>query len=218
MATAPATKDTSEPSTAECCVCGEPQKPNDKAAILKCNHIFCKSCLNEAFEHGFANRMSFPPRCCNGVIHPDAVLSHLSDKNVRQVEEKYHEWIKETKGFCCKVECYGVLGKSFDRLWKPCLQCQSLTCRVCGGAKDDHSDLSQHPRPEFQQADADMVALAAEEEWKLCPRCHVPVEWGEDGCTLITCPCGQDFCIECGNPVDFIEKEDCGCPWGEEDL
>lgn len=49
----------------------------------------------------------------------------------------------------------------------------------------------------FDKNDQDFIKFVQGAKYKQCPRCKFWVE-RNDGCSTMTCKCGQEFCYDCG--------------------
>lgn len=173
---------------------------NEGAARAPCGHIYCQSCIRQMFEVSLNNEALFPPRCCRGEIPLDAV-SHVLTKAIADAYQlKKVEYSTENRTYCCVPTCSAFIPPEVitHGFRATCLNCGWPTCAKCKQSYHFNTDCP------VNVATQQVMNIAAREGWRTCGRCNMLLE-RVDGCIHMTCRCGYQFCIRCG------DKWPCGC-------
>jgi hypothetical protein len=146
---------------------------------LRCTHRWCASCINDAFSAATKYRPSYPPRCCQE-IKVDHVCSHLKVDVRKRFQSKKLEWDCVNPTYCRNPRCSMFLDQSRIRGMEatcPKPDCGKKTCIKCKMTAHGTSACSK------KEEDSRTRAMAAEWNWKRCPKCHIRVELSE-GCAI----------------------------------
>ncbi|XP_047956028.1 E3 ubiquitin-protein ligase RSL1-like [Salvia hispanica] len=205
-----------ESSEFTCEICVEPAPKSEKKFRNgdKCHHPFCTDCVAkyirvEVEDHN-SGRVRCPAVGCRHELLPlecaevvgAALLVRwcdvLCESAIAGVERCYCPNVR-----CNELivnECGEVAGKS------KCPNCKEMFCFECKGSW--HAGFTCEESVEDRDGgDVAFGILVEQNKWRRCPRCRHFVELME-GCPIIRCRCGSDFCYRCQVLVD---KPWCRC-------
>ena len=147
----------------------------------KCGHSFCDECTKDLYLASIRDEELYPPRCCGQVFPPGIALRMLDFKQLRDFGERAMEYAAKDRVYCADPMC--------SRFIPPFhIEGEVGTCSACKQQTHVPCRALAHPGIDCP-LDVDLqnvLAIAQEEEWKRCSRCHTMVELG-DGCNHITC-------------------------------
>ena len=144
-----------------------------EAAILACNHAYCRDCINRMFESALQNDASFPAKCCQP-IPIETVRHFLPADLVRRYETKKVEMDTPDKTYCSNRQDCGkfIPTENIRNGSARCPTCNWVTCAKCGTREhggDCPTDIGK------QQA----LDLVREKRWQTCFSCKQGVELSE---------------------------------------
>lgn len=182
--------------------------PPRKAAKLKCGHRMCHSCLKRSFKLSITDPQHMPPRCCTADNIPLKHVEKLFDNEFKKTwNKKFTEYSAKNRIYCIKRGCNEFIrpedihhsddGKKYGR----CARCRTKVCVRCNGKWHGGRDCPK------DEETVRFLAQAKDEGWQRCFRCKAMVELKE-GCNHMTCRCGAEFCMICGE-----RWKSCDCPW-----
>ncbi|WQF87236.1 Putative IBR domain, E3 ubiquitin ligase RBR family, TRIAD supradomain-containing protein [Colletotrichum destructivum] len=176
-----------------CIVCSGGRQPKSR---LPCGCWMCPPCLRACIRVGL-RAGGWPPRCCEP-LHQDQIESADRERPgllslYRQIREE-NETVGGERMYCSTPACAAFIpprGAHVRDDEMECPACGEGTCRRCR----QHT----HPGRPCRQEDEDEMLMDTMDEQNLspCPRCRRIIELAE-GCYHITCPCGHQFCYQCG--------------------
>lgn len=121
--------------------------------------------------------------------------------------KKFTEYSAKNRIYCIKRGCNEFIrpedihhsddGKKYGR----CARCRTKVCVRCNGKWHGGRDCPK------DEETVRFLAQAKDEGWQRCFRCKAMVELKE-GCNHMTCRCGAEFCMICGE-----RWKSCDCPW-----
>lgn len=143
---------------------------------LSCGHGYCRPCLNQLVSTGLANRMSFPPRCCNGRQGLDmaSIQTHLDTDVLARYLEIVEEYSSRDPVYCANRVCSRYIEQIRIRnspgKFVRCGQCPTLTCVECKQGQGQHTgdDGATCKKVEELMSEDDRK-LAQSNRWKHCP-------------------------------------------------
>ncbi|KAF2753230.1 hypothetical protein EJ05DRAFT_458195 [Pseudovirgaria hyperparasitica] len=177
----------------ECSSCGESFHHFD-VIRLSCQpepHNYCRDCLRGMFEASMTDSGLFPPRCCKGHIPLSSVQDFFTRDFLAEFEIRRIELSTPNPTYCSEELCHRFIPP--DRIQASvgtCRGCNRKTCAVCKSPQ--HDGLC----PEDKDTKS-LLSTAQEKEWQQCLKCRHMVAI-DAGCNHIECPCGAQFCYECG--------------------
>ncbi|KUI55162.1 Putative E3 ubiquitin-protein ligase ARI4 [Cytospora mali] len=191
----------------ECVVCMD-DIPSRKTAKLKCGHRMCHSCLKRSFKLSITDPQHMPPRCCTADNIPLKHVEKLFDNEFKKTwNKKFTEYSAKNRIYCIKRGCNEFIrpedihhaddGRKYGR----CVRCRTKVCVKCNGKWHSARDCPK------DEETVRFLAQAKDEGWQRCFRCKAMVELKE-GCNHMTCRCGAEFCMICGE-----RWKTCQCPW-----
>ncbi|XP_024967277.1 probable E3 ubiquitin-protein ligase RNF217 [Cynara cardunculus var. scolymus] len=196
-------QDEDEEDAFTCEICSEPANTKFKNDH-KCIHPFCTDCMIKYIQMKLDDNLSdikCPAMACNHSLEP---LS-CRPKIARQLFDKW-----------CDVLCESAVLK-LDRVYCPNQDCSELIVNECG-ERDLKRCLCPNCMKPFcfwckvpwhagymceesgetrDENDVAFGVLAERKGWIRCPTCQHFVELA-DGCTIVRCRCGIEFCYRCG--------------------
>ncbi|EEA18499.1 IBR finger domain protein [Talaromyces marneffei ATCC 18224] len=190
----------------QCVACVEEKEFVDVVRV-PCQHEYCRICLEDLFKTSMTDESLFPPRCCRQRINVNVARIFLKSELVKQFEKKKIEFETPNRTYCYSPECSAFIEPThIHGEVATCPICEHTTCINCkqrahtGDCPDDRA---------MQQ----LLATAQENGWQRCYSCWRIVELNY-GCNHMTCPCGAQFCYNCGEAW-----KNCACEqWNEHRL
>ncbi|KAI1460257.1 hypothetical protein F4805DRAFT_478791 [Annulohypoxylon moriforme] len=180
-----------------CDVCKEEFLPNF-VTRLACSHFHCQVCLRENAHNAYLTKPFAPARCC--MVIPNDVFMTLGVFSTREMSV-YSNMAEEyttpgVKLYCHDRDCNAFIPRSeYTQRTAKCQRCHKNTCKTC--AQKSHFGVCDPAHLNVPASNDPLFKLAADQGWRQCPNCLTLVEH-EDGCTHMTCICGQKFCYLCG--------------------
>ena len=179
-----------------------------------CGHALCSGCfepyLTSLVSIGRPEVACCQPEC-NGAITIEQCIEVLgSTPIILKLRQMQNEAALTHKVFCTNNKCgavfdavYATLGVNGVRNW-PKVQCPRCCMGMCAdchvpwhqGVKCD--SFQKIPDDFRDQADLDLLRLAAEQQFRKCPSCCELVEKRVGDCNWIECRCSCKFCYGCG--------------------
>ena len=158
----------------------------ERTTVLKlaCIHFICASCTRNAFELASRDESSFPPRCCQRIPLPIALV-FLDDKLHGRYLKKALEFSTKDRLYCSDAACSAFI----PLLQAPmsgqpeisnvqCLECREWTCVKCRGKGHLYTSCSADLE---STEDKILAQTAADQGWQQCRSCKRFVERSE-GC------------------------------------
>ncbi|KAJ2896677.1 putative E3 ubiquitin-protein ligase ARI4 [Zalerion maritima] len=197
-------------TVAECLICMEALHSREMAR-LKCDHQMCFPCLQRNFELSLTDPQHMPPKCCDDPI-PLTLVDHLFDNKFKmRWNRKLTEFSLKNPTYCPNKRCNSLIlpkhieprRKGYQSKMAVCPKCHTEACTTCKGKW--HKSKRCPRDPEANK----LLDRARQEGWPMqkCYKCNTVVELKE-GCNHMTCHCGAEFCMLCGD-----KWKRCGCPW-----
>ncbi|KAF5653136.1 e3 ubiquitin ligase ARI10 [Fusarium sp. NRRL 25303] len=182
-------EESAETEMQHCDICGE-LRPIMAFQPLLCGDEYCNLCIIETVKVSLSSTLHFPVKCCNEEIPPKVIEEHKTTDRTYCSNRQCLEFIPPNNTSDDGEPCYGDEAK--------CPACNDITCTICKN-KAHAGDCEK--QNEWEKS----LELAEGEGWKRCSRCGHLIE-RSDGCPLMTCPCGHEFCYSCGKG-----SETCDC-------
>ncbi|KAG5638839.1 hypothetical protein H0H81_009610 [Sphagnurus paluster] len=162
-----------------------------------CGHDYCVDCVQDIVSNATKDESSFPPRCCQKALSPEAFAPFLTRKIQAEYDSKRLEFSTPApkRIFCPTSTCSAFLGSSQGAgKTLTCTKCAVVVCTAC--------KLHEHPGETCSENTftAGVKKLAKEKRWQTCPDCHELVE-KTVGCNHIVCRCKANFCYGCGKKM-----------------
>ncbi|KAI8624302.1 hypothetical protein F5Y19DRAFT_322923 [Xylariaceae sp. FL1651] len=187
--------------------------PTSKLAKLKCGHRWCRVCLKRRFELSISDTQHMPPKCCT----PDYIpLKHVNrlfnDGFKRTWNQKFAEFSARDRIHCPSKRCRELIQPNQIRHYKTgrsSATCRGCNTRICCACYNKWHESKHCPADEET---VQFLKTAKEEGWQRCYKCTAMVELKE-GCNHMTCRCGAEFCMICGE-----RWKTCECPWFNYDM
>ena len=205
-----------EPNMATCNICLEEYDQNDITnPELDCKNHFHGKCLIDYVESELNNN-HFPIRCpvclddkrheVNYKIILDILLINDKDNLAQKLEAKSLNYLAENNpedvSFCPTPGCNYMC--SFDRneFHLDCPLCKKSYCLKCKTEWHKGMTCEEYQRTKNKdENDVKFEEFVRGNNYKQCPNCK---RWVEkiSGCNFIACPCGSNFCYNCGKLYD----------------
>lgn len=155
-------------SDTACCACSEHFRSSD-VFRLKCNDVFCRTCLMKVIKLAMQDKSVFPPRCHRQALSRDIICLLLSEQELEDYSNAEIEVSCAIKTYCSNASCGRFVPPAqiiADRAY--CTRCESSTCTNCKN-KFHHDDCSEDPSLQAT------LALAADQKWQRCFSCRAVV-------------------------------------------
>ncbi|CAD8048977.1 unnamed protein product [Paramecium primaurelia] len=181
----------------KCIICLENIQSN-RYLLTACQHIYHKNCLNNLIEA----QVDLPIRCPNLQCRQEILREDLEQITSKQVMDKLDKFafnqylMSHPNIFQCPTQnCSGIY--EIEGPIQVCMICQQIFCTKC--KKLFHEGIC---------GEQSFVDLARRQQYKQCSLCN---RWIEKtyGCNHISCPCGHEFCYECGK--QWVKGMECRC-------
>ena len=158
-----------------CMICSTKNDEVGGLITLRCDHRWCKDCLETTFSLSLKDETTYPPRCCWYNIPFKEVQKHLPPSLSREFQSRQLEMQTKNKTYCHKPDCSVFIAPhSIHNGEAICQKCSARTCANCR--------CSAHFGPCSEGEDAAFMEFAKSKSWKRCPTCRRMVE-KEDGCS-----------------------------------
>ncbi|RZC01363.1 E3 ubiquitin-protein ligase RNF144A [Glycine soja] len=202
-------KETGESSQQVYCgICMDAKYGEEMFRNQNCSHSFCDDCIGRYVATKVQENISMvkcPHPKCKGVIEPQYCRSFIP----KEVFDRWEDALCENlvpgsqKFYCPFKDCSAMLINDAEEIVtvSECPHCNRLFCAQCkvswhaGVECKEFQNLKEYER---EREDLMVMELAKNKNWKRCPKCSFYVE-RIDGCTRITCRCGNEFCYACGS-------------------
>ncbi|KAK7389697.1 hypothetical protein VNO78_24960 [Psophocarpus tetragonolobus] len=202
-------KEGGESSQVYCGICMEPKSREEMFRNQNCTHSFCDDCIGRYVGAKIQENISVvkcPDPKCTGVVEPQFCRSIIPKEVLDRWENALCEnWLLGSQNFCCPFkDCSAMLISDAEETvtTSECPHCNRLFCAQCKVSWHAGMDCNEfrNLKPDERGRDDLMVLeLAKDKSWRRCPRCKFFVEKIE-GCSHISCRCGNEFCYVCGSP------------------
>jgi len=179
-----------------CVICQDPIA--DVVIRVPCGHYYDKECLTNLFENSIKDETLYPARCCRRNIPLRSIQSYLTESLAKSFAEKSKEFETLNRVYCAKPTCSRFLGPQKEQKVTPKpYRCPEATCRTstCSRCKEEVHTTLPHSCQSHQR-DQEVLNLARETGWQLCPGCGRVIELNT-GCYHMTCYCKTEFCYLC---------------------
>ncbi|KAF9064890.1 hypothetical protein BDP27DRAFT_1229708 [Rhodocollybia butyracea] len=196
--------------TFTCGVCLDVTPDEDLALVEKCQHQFCRECLQNYVLSKISDRR-FPivcPTCMSdkALTDPGIVEHNLIEQ--MNISPKDYEILEEMmlSRYCIPVHCSKCSQTAFvDR--EEYQEQSIVTCPLPGCTHAWCKNCTQTIEPGGPQHSCDgsneLASLMKKQGWKACPGCKTNIQ-KTDGCNHMTCPspgCNMHFCYRCGQAI-----------------
>ncbi|KAL4803930.1 hypothetical protein BDV18DRAFT_33421 [Aspergillus unguis] len=176
-----------------CFICAD-WKQSEQMVTLRCSHHECKDCIRkQAFSR-------FPPSCCDWKVSDEALLECLSREELAMLKSRSEERAlpASKRWYCPGTSCRKWIPPEELLVKGSRLTCsRTYTCPYCQVNICYQCRQQVHEGKCPPDANAGILALAAQQNWARCKRCGILVE-RIDGCPAVRCQCGNNFCHFCG--------------------
>nr|OQO30093.1 hypothetical protein B0A51_02655 [Rachicladosporium sp. CCFEE 5018] len=198
-----------------CAVCMDDIASNGKQVVtVQHQWKLCWECLRQLFERAAAAEEDHPAKLTGYyILRTQDYTNILGDDLI----ERYNEMgdrkkvLPVNREFCsdpCGQYVGGVIRDATENMQviatcKDTLSCGKIWCLKCGehliekAAAFDHSGCSFDFAAKVKQQEDALAGLTRGVEYQLCPKCN-RAEQLTDGCSHMSCPCGQGYCYDCG--------------------
>ncbi|KAG5141838.1 hypothetical protein JHK82_017533 [Glycine max] len=212
-------KETGESSQQVYCgICMDAKYGEEMFRNQNCSHSFCDDCIGRYVVTKVQKNISMvkcPHPKCKGVIEPQYCRSFIP----KEVFDRWENALCENlvlgsqKFYCPFKDCSAVLINDAEEIVtvSECPHCNRLFCAQCKvswHAGVDCKEFQNLKEYEREREDLMVMELAKNKSWKRCPKCIFYVE-RIDGCTHITCRCGNEFCYACGSSWSGGQHYEC---------
>ncbi|KAI9093982.1 hypothetical protein K1719_023329 [Acacia pycnantha] len=181
-----------------------------------CEHVFCSNCVASYVASKLQENISMvkcPDPKCRGIIEPLFCRSIIPEELFERWENAVCEnlILGSQKFYCPFKDCSAMMVDDGDEVVtsSECPNCRRLFCAQCKvtwHAGMDCAEFQISQKVDQTQNDDLLKELAKNNKWRRCPRCRFFVE-KIDGCTHISCRCGNQFCYGCGS--DWNQHHGC---------
>ncbi|KAJ9615815.1 hypothetical protein H2200_001892 [Cladophialophora chaetospira] len=120
----------------QCYMCTDNQGYSQTTIVGDCDHVWCRSCLTEAFELATKNESNYPVRCCRDspiipLDHP-GIVSLVGHELISAVQAKVVEYETADKTYCHDPKCSTfIVPTTIEEARAVCATCQKITCAQC---------------------------------------------------------------------------------------
>ncbi|OHW93234.1 IBR domain-containing protein [Colletotrichum incanum] len=187
--------DDNEDKGPECVVCTSGRQPKNR---LPCGCWMCPRCLRACIRAGL-RAGGWPPRCCEP-LHQEHIEQAGRERPgllrlYRQIREE-NETDGEERVYCSRPACAAFIPSR-----GPHVRGDDMECPACREGMCRRCRQTIHPGRPCREEDEDEMLMDAMDEnnFSPCPRCRRIIDLA-GGCHHITCPCGYEFCFQCGGP------------------
>ncbi|XP_028796257.1 probable E3 ubiquitin-protein ligase RNF144A [Neltuma alba] len=181
-----------------------------------CEHVFCSDCMASYVASKLKENISSMVKCpdpkCRSIIEPLFCRSIIPDELFERWENAVCEnlILGSQKFYCPFKDCSAMLVDDGDEVVtsSECPNCRRLFCAQCKVTWHAGMDCTEFQSQKADQTHNDdlLKELAKNKRWRRCPRCRFFVE-KIDGCSHISCRCGNQFCYGCGS--DWNQHHGC---------
>lgn len=184
----------------DCIICVD-TFPKSETLRLKCNCIWCFGCLERVFTLATEDKANMPSKCCEE-INPGHYGSSLRKRLPRSLVKLYNlkrqEFALKRPVYCPAKDCGEWIqphmvqrDAATGRAVGTCPKCRKRVCYKC-------RDKFHGAKPCDKKGEEAMNDLIRKNQnFQRCYRCSTVVERAF-GCSHMTCRCGAEFCIGCG--------------------
>ncbi|KAK6344340.1 hypothetical protein TWF696_007979 [Orbilia brochopaga] len=192
-----------------CGVCND-YVPAGISVRCPCGHIYCRECLRRVAHNAIKDESMYPLKCCKQEVPVETLMKVLAAAECQEYMDAGVEYATADRVYCTNKGCLKFIPP--DRVEHGTrAACTACGTRVCTRCKNEEH-LSSPCRTTDEEVQA-VLNLATENGWRRCHRCQQMIEL-HHGCNHMTCPCGAEFCYECG-----AQWKNCGCDtWQENRL
>lgn len=146
---------------------------------LKCDHIYCKSCVQNLFEASMTDESLFPPRCCCQPIAIEDITALVTPGIVERFYARKVEMETPNRTYCSSSLCSSfVHPENIKADLATCQKCGATTCAICK-AESHAGDCPNDPVIQ------DLRKFSSKQGWKTCFNCNRIIELTV-GCNHIT--------------------------------
>ncbi|OAQ94367.1 IBR domain-containing protein [Purpureocillium lilacinum] len=193
---------------ASCFNCRSDFKSATALQHLACGHSFCSGCVRCMVDQASSDESKMPPRCCLP-LQPSTIQAVLDpaaqEAFLKAVVQFSTPW--QRRVFCSKATCGEFIPyrKHADPNTPFVATCRKCLTRVCTICKADAHPVGTDCPEDLEVESAPKIGSSS--GVRRCYRCRDLVERTADSSDL-TCPCGAQFCADCGGVWDST----IGCP------
>ncbi|CAF1135745.1 unnamed protein product [Adineta ricciae] len=207
--------------TCDCC-CDDQLLDDD---MIECdnNHEFCRTCVKNYIENGFASDGACFFSCLNPTCHSEYSTSlmgqllspTLFSRLLNKIQQEELRRANISNFEQCKYCTFGtIIDDPNERVFR-CFnqECLKETCRNCG--EPNHIPLRCDEVEKKDELDMRTFIenRVSEAMIRICYRCHRRF-YKLEGCNKMTCTCGASMCYVCRKPIKgydhFNNNEKCG--------
>ncbi|OQO11716.1 hypothetical protein B0A48_03443 [Cryoendolithus antarcticus] len=202
-------------SMLRCAVCMDDLASHGKQVVtVQHQWKLCWDCLRQFFERAAAAEEAHPAKLTGyHILRTEDYTNVLGDDLIKRYNEmgERKKVLPVNRIFCtdpCGQYVGGIIRDAADNMQaiatcKDTMSCGKIWCLKCGEHLPDKAAAFNHSGCRFdfaakvkQQEDA-LAGLTRGVEYQLCPKCN-RAEQLTEGCSHMSCPCGQGYCYDCG--------------------
>ncbi|KAL2336355.1 hypothetical protein Fmac_010801 [Flemingia macrophylla] len=201
-------KERGESSSVYCGICMDVKPSGEMFRYENCSHSFCDDCIGKYVAAKIQENISMvkcPDPKCKVVVEPQYCGSIVPREVIDRWEDALCEnlLLESQKFYCPFKDCSAMLIYDAEEVVtaSECPHCNRLFCAQCkvswhaGVECREFQNLKQSER---EKEDLMVIELAKNQSWRRCSKCNFYVE-KVDGCSHVTCRCGNEFCYACGS-------------------
>ncbi|XP_027337346.1 probable E3 ubiquitin-protein ligase RNF217 [Abrus precatorius] len=191
-----------------CGICMEAKPGEEMFRNQNCSHSFCDDCIVRYVAAKIQENISMvkcPDTKCKGVLEPQCCRSIIPKDVFDRWENALCEnlVLASQKFYCPFKNCSAMLVCDAEEVitTSECPHCNRLFCAQCKVAWHAGMDCERYRRlKEGDRVTEEqmIMELAKNKSWRRCSKCKFYVE-KVDGCSHISCRCGNEFCYACGS-------------------
>ncbi|CAH2047620.1 unnamed protein product [Thlaspi arvense] len=178
--------------------------------VALCYHQFCVECVKKHIEVRLLEGTI--PRCPHYQCESKLTLRSCASLLTPKVRALWARMIQDEsipvtdRVYCPNLRCSALMSRTEisksteqDGSMRCCFKCGKPFCISCivswhsNLSWDDYKRLGPYPTTN----DMLLKVLANQEKWRQCRKCKHMIELSE-GCSKVTCRCGNTFCYTCG--------------------
>ncbi|KAK6433234.1 hypothetical protein LTR95_010588 [Oleoguttula sp. CCFEE 5521] len=198
-----------------CAVCMDDLAPRGNQVVtIRHQWKLCWDCLKQLFERATAAEEDHPAKLTGYyVLRTEDYTNILGDDLIKRYNEmgQRKKVLPVNRVFCtdpCGQYVGGIIRDAAENIQaiatcKDTMSCGKIWCLKCGEnlpdktAAFDHAGCSFNFAAKVKQQEDALAGLTRGVEYQLCPKCN-RAEQLTDGCSHMSCPCGQGYCYDCG--------------------
>nr|XP_007135375.1 hypothetical protein PHAVU_010G124200g [Phaseolus vulgaris]ESW07369.1 hypothetical protein PHAVU_010G124200g [Phaseolus vulgaris] len=191
-----------------CGICMDAKRGEEMFRNQNCSHLYCEDCSGKHVAAKVQENVltvKCPEPKCKGVIESQNCRSIIPKEVLDRWEDALCENVVNAsqKFYCPFKDCSAMMicdsGDSEKAVTtSECPHCNRLFCAQCKVPWHSGANCKEFQiHLDGEREDQRVMELAKSKRWKRCPKCNFYVE-KINGCTHISCRCGNEFCYACG--------------------